>query len=198
MTTPTAPFDQKAFLDHHVIPVCKPLGLKLHSVLWNGSPPRDVLVFLLAGGVIPDHVDDGDDDGDNEWTQIARAAAAQVTAANANAGAGLVDPAAWPVAIKRLLDAGLRFDFTREPQTVPHDGGLIVIFGGDGAPLIGEAGMVSVRLWIKVGTVGLILQVGCKYSGALDAAAAVKAFFGLFDDQPVQVVAKFAAQFGAA
>jgi hypothetical protein len=152
-------FEQKTWLDAQVLPV---LGsddkLQIHSVLWNGSPPAEVLVFLLAPS-----------------------------------------SPTWGTHLKRLLDDGWRFDFLREAQVIKADAGLIHVFGGDGAPLFGKNGMVSARLYKKLEDgIGLILQVGHQHESGVDAAQAVKTFFGQFDQNALQVCASFAAPFGQA
>jgi hypothetical protein len=202
------PFSQKAWLDQHIVPLLAPLGLSLYSVLWNGNPPAEVLVFLLAGtqpapasnanadAAVEDDAEREPED-ESEWARVARAAAALSRATSAPV-MQLLDPGAWPIAVKALLDAGFKFDFTRDIQMVRTDNGIVPIFGGDGAPQIGKNAMASVRLWGKLESVAVILQIGCKYPTALDAAAAVKAFFGLYGDDPRVVCQKLAVPFGAA
>lgn len=165
-------FDKKKWLDTHCVPL---LGtgedkLSIYSALWNGDPPSEVLVFLLA----PE-----------------------------------AHASSWGLHVKRLLDDGWRFDFLREQALVKSDTGLIPIFGGDGAPLFGKDGMASVRLFRRIvderdevtgsrSGVSLILQVGAKFPSGIDAAAAVKGFFALFDQNALAVCQSFAAPFGAA
>ena len=152
-------FDQKAWLDANVLPV---LGtddrLAIYSALWNGAPPTEVLVFLLAHAA-----------------------------------------PAWGPHVKRLLEDGWRFDFLREAQVVKSEGGLIHVFGGDGAPLFGTNCMVSVRLFRKLEDgIGLILQIGCRHDNGTTAAQTIKDFFGQFDQDAMQVCSSFSAPFGAA
>jgi hypothetical protein len=204
-----ADFDLKKWLDEHVVPLTnKEPRLRIYSFIWNGNPPKEVLVWLLAGcepiaqppepAGVPDEVD------------------AQVKLIAEDMRAALAptefDESAWPRAVKRLLEEDdFRFDFLREQQMVKLENGLVPVFGGDGAPLFGKEGTASARLFRKMDDgIGLILQVGCHYPGTeataeLDAmnpgkhaAAAVKGFFALFDDNPMIVCQKFGAAFGAA
>jgi hypothetical protein len=113
----------------------------------------------------------------------------------------LSDPSpqsAWPKAAKHLIEAGFRFDFLREQQAIALEGGIFTAFGGDGAPLFNEEGTASVRLFKRVGAVNLILQVGCRYSDGIVAAAATKAFYGLFEESPLSVCQTYGATFGQA
>jgi hypothetical protein len=187
------PFEMKDWLDREVVPVLHN-DLKIYSFIWNGDPPKEILVWLLAEPRPP--------------ALPERPAPETVDAAvehigddmrNALADPPPFDAALWPAAVKRLLDAGFRFDFLREQQMVQLDGRLVPIFGGDGAPLFGQDGMVSVRLFRKTedGT-ALILQIGGRYPDGLGAAAAVKAFFGLFDRSAPEVCASFSTPFGQA
>jgi len=41
-------FDMKTWLDTHVVPLLAPHGLSLYHPFWNGVPPKEVLVILLA------------------------------------------------------------------------------------------------------------------------------------------------------
>lgn len=186
-------FDKKQWLDTHVLPLLKaePL-LHLISAFWNGLPPKDVLVFVgLPAATLDYHV----------GTAGLRSIVPHYEGPDITA----FDPTWWPFAVKRLLEQhGFVFDYTREVQMVKDpDGGphLIPLFGGDGSPVFGKNGMASVRLFkqIKEPTkVNLILQVGGLYEDGIAAAAAVKSLFGLFEDNPVAVVQKYAAPFGQA
>lgn len=153
-------FDIKAWVDQNVMRA-DVMGdgddrLTFHTVLWNGTPPKEILVFLLATKT-------------------------------------------WGLHVKRLLEGGWRFDFLRDHAVVQLDGTRTTLFGGDGAPFFDPAGMSSVRLWKKMddGT-QLILQVGAKWPSGPEAATAVKAFFGLFEQGPLEMVATYAATFGSA
>lgn len=146
-------FDMKAWLDQHVVPLLE--GLKIYHPFWNGVPPKEVLVILLA-------------------------------------------QQDWPQQVKRLLDAGFRFDFLREQQLIAMEGGTFHAFGGDGAPLFNQDGTASVRLFKRVEGIGLILQVGCQYGRADRAAAATKEFYGLFEESPLTVCQTFGVAFGDA
>lgn len=162
--TPSPSFDIKNFIDREVVQ-SGVLGsadganaLTIHSLLWNGNPPKEVLVFLVAGDAVP-----------------------------------------WGHHVKRLLESGWRFDFLRDLAVVVLEGKRVAIFGGDGAPYFDPSGQSSVRLWRKCDDGRqLILQVGAKWPSGTDAAAAVKAFFGLFESGPLEMVAKYAAPFGSA
>jgi hypothetical protein len=162
-------FEQKPWLDRNLIEAGV-LGeggrLHLHSVLWNGAPPKDVLVFLLAGAA----------DGDK-----------------------VVGDETWGSHIKRLLELGFRFDFLREAVAVKVDNQLVPIFGGDGAPIFGKNGVASVRLIKKLEDgIYLIVQVGAQFKDGIDAAQAVKAFFGQFGENAIQICQTYAAPFGLA
>lgn len=152
-------FERKRWLDDHVVPLLHPdPAASLYTVFWNGSPPREVLVFLLP-----------------------------------------VDTASWPQLAKRLLDHGFRFDYLRDIQLVELEGKRIPLFGGDGAPLFDKAGSASLRLFQKMPDgINLILHVGARYSTGIDAASAVKEFFGLFNGNPIQVCSSLSAPFGQA
>lgn len=196
-------FDQKAWIDAHVIPWLRPTRLSLYSVLWNHKPgepqPAAVVVFTLAGlspPPGPEANDNAPDPADDPWAQVARAAAAE-QAPPIN-GVAAADPAAWPIAGKQLLEAGFRFDYLREMQMVKTDHGLIQLFGGDGTPMPDKDGRVSMRLWRQIGPTQLIVVLGAKYASAPDGIAAIKSFFALFDGNAVDVAQKFAAPFGAA
>lgn len=43
-----ADFDMKAWLDQHVVPLLVDTALKIYHPFWNGMPPKEVLVVLLA------------------------------------------------------------------------------------------------------------------------------------------------------
>ena len=193
-------FEMKPWLDENVVPfLAGPPALRIYHPFWNGMPPADVLVVLMAGGESKDNCTrchqpkgqphKGADCGDG-----------------CTYGETEFDPTAWPAASKRLLaDSGFRFDFTREQIAITHDGGIFNAFGGDGAPVFSPDGMASVRLFKKASDgIGLIVQVACQYRpsdelGAGEhAAAATKAFYGLFDESPLEVCQKHGAIFGQA
>ena len=37
---------QKKWLDTNVVPLLKENSLRIHSFIWNGNPPKEVLVWL--------------------------------------------------------------------------------------------------------------------------------------------------------
>lgn len=167
---PLRAFDRKSWLDTHVVPLLhQEPPASIYTVFWNGAPPTEVLVFLLADTQVP-------------------ASAPDTPPA---------DP--WPRLVKRLLESGFRFDYLREIQLVQLEGKQVPLFGGDGAPLFDKSGAASARLFKKLedGT-NLILHIGHIYPTGLDAAVAVKSFFGLWDANPVDVCAQFSAPFGQA
>lgn len=169
------PFE-KRWLDDNVVPLLEPNKLTIYSFLWNGNPPEDVLVWLRS-------------------------------TCSVDLESGLdFDPLAWGESVKSLLDQGWRFDYQRDQLAVQVDGQIIKAFGSDGAPLLNQDGMASTRLFQKTdGGVNLILQIGCKFppgdniSAGVHAAAAIKGFFTLFEEEnALQVCAKYGAVFGAA
>ena len=171
---------KKEWLDNNVVPLLKENSLKIHSFIWNGNPPKDVLV----------------------WMRVTHPSMMRCEMETT-----YPEPSAWGETVKKMLEAGWHFDFTREQQLVVVNGQNIKAFGGDGAPLFSKDGMASVRLFKKTEDgVGLILQVGCQFwdcdehasPGAM-AAAAVKGCFAQFDtDNPMEVCAKYAVPFGQA
>lgn len=165
-------FDKKRWLDDHVLPSLQP----------DPTHPSLSLYAVFWNGHPPKDV--------------------LVFATAPPATTEPFDPLAWPSAVKRLLESGFVFDFTREQQMVKDPDGsarLIALFGGDGAPLFDKSGACSVRLFRKIEDGrNLILQIGCRYADGLDAAVAVKAFFALFDQNAMTVCQTFAAPFGQA
>jgi hypothetical protein len=169
-------FDMKRWLDTNVVPLTqRSPQSRIYSFIWNGNPPKEILVWLLAGDEPVDDVP--------------------------------FNPHAWPELVKRLIvEDDFRFDYLREQQMVQLENGLVPVFGGDGAPLISKEGMASARLFRKMDDgIALILQVGCQYppegemSAGQHASAAVKTFFGLFEDEnPLTVCSKYGALFGQA
>ncbi len=175
------PFDLKMFLDREIVEAGV-LGsredgtgekLTIYSGLWNGDPPKEVLVFLLAG-VKPGEPVNG-----------------RVT--------GPVET--WGAHVQRLLVCGWRFDFLREQVLIKTDGGMVPVFGGDGAPIFSKTGMASVRVYKKLesGCV-MIVQVGAQFADGIAAALAVKTFFGQFgsDANAIQICQTYGAVFGQA
>lgn len=114
----------------------------------------------------------------------------------------LVTPAAWPAACQRLLEGeGFRFDFIRESEHGPSTPGQrpLLLFGGDGTPYANPEGMTMVRLWKRIDTVDLLLEVGAKHANGQQVADAFKAFFAQFQPLTVaEVYAKFKPPFGGA
>lgn len=192
-------FDMKSWLDDNVVPAINEKPLAIYSFIWNGNPPKEILVWLstlserckrcgtLRGEPSGEECAAQDCDWQPEATD-------------------------WAQAVKELLEDGWRFDYTREQQLVAIGNQTVKAFGGDGAPLFSPDGMASVRLFRKMedGT-GLILQVACKFwpleprdglpgmTPGEHAAWAVKGFFAQFQDgNPLEVCAKYGAQFGAA
>lgn len=211
-----ADFQMKKWLDDTVVPLTtKEPQLRLYSFIWNGNPPKEILVWLLAGSQ-PVGVDAGLEPptDDSFHHDVRRAADADpdpdkkpvADSIRANLEAVEFDPAAWPRAVKRLLEEdGFRFDYLREQQMVQLENGLVPVFGGDGAPIFGKEGTASARLFKKTEDgIGLIVQIGCHYPATDEhnpgrhAASAVKGFFSLFEDNPMVVCQKFGAPFGAA
>lgn len=103
----------------------------------------------------------------------------------------------WGPEVKRLLDLGFRFDFTRDVVAVEVDGNKMTLFGGDGTPFVAKDGRVSVRLFRKEENIGLILQVSCLRHAA-EAPTAIREFFALFDTNPIEVCSQYASPWGQA
>lgn len=162
------PFDVKAWLDANVIPV-----------LGEGDE-RLRFYSVLWNGDPPKEI-------------------LTFVLAGAETDGKLIGNDSWGLHVKRLLEAGWRFDFLREQAVVKMEGGLVPIFGGDGAPIFGKNGMASVRLFKKMDDgIASILQVGAQFKDGIDAAAAVKGFFGLFGEDAIKICHTYGAVFGAA
>jgi hypothetical protein len=196
------PFDMKKWLDFNVVPLIKEKPLKIHSFIWNGNPPKEVLVWLKTEAKVCSrcHLP--------EAVPPVRGIDCAHTGCNYQPA-----PAAWGQALKELVELGFRFDFTREQQLITLGTGVVKAFGGDGSPLFNPEGMASARLFKKTEEdgVGLIIQVGCQFwplsgetpdahmSAGTHASSAVKGFFELFDtENPLEVCAKYGAVFGSA
>ena len=200
--TATTSFEMKNWLDKEVVPfLAGPPTLRIYHPFWNGMPPKDVLVVLMAGDESKDNCTRCHQPKGQPHRGIDCASDGCIY------GEKDFDPTAWPAAAKRLLaNDGFRFDFTREAIAITHDGGIFNAFGGDGAPVFSPDGMASVRLFKKTDGIGLIAQVGCLFwktdehaSSGIMAAAAVKGFFEQFDtENPMEVCAKYAVPFGQA
>ena len=160
-------FHMKAWLDEHVVP--RMSALRIYSCLHRGTPPTDILVWLIAGPVPGQpHRDD-------------------------------FDPKAWPLGVKHLIDEGFRFDYTREAALIKVDDKVITMFGGDGTPLVTSDCVASVRLFQpQEDGVRLLLHVACRYPAGADAVAAIKGLFGLFPNEPMEVIQSFGTRFGQA
>lgn len=216
-----ANFDKKEWLDKHVVPLLAGNPpLRIYHPFWDSLPPKNALVILMAGeppsnpsctrcgcpkAGIPgrklcEHTEACDCPRSSSPVKGLECASAGCTYDDD------FDPAAWPRAVKRLLDKhDFRFDFTREQIAITFEGGLFNAFGGDGAPLFSPDGMASVRLYRKVDDgIGLIAQIACSYkataklSAGEHACAATKAFFALFEENPLEVCQKYGALFGQA
>lgn len=195
-----ASFEMKEWLDQHVVPLKNKSPLsRIHSFIWNGSPPKEILVWLLCGDqhFVPTSRACG------KSTELAERAIKQPEQPEKPA----FKPHDWPDLLRRLLDKDeFRFDYLREQQMVAIGDGLVPVFGGDGAPLFSKDGMASARLFRKMEDgICLILQLGCKYpktdelTPGMHASSAVKAFFKLFgDENPLTVCSKYGAVFGQA
>jgi len=198
-----ANFDQKKWLDDHVVPLLQGNPpLSIYHPFWNGSPPKDVLVLLLA-----------EEDPRCTRCHIPKSRPERGIECGIPGCNFEFDSTAWPRAVKRLIDDhDFRFDFTREQIAVRMDQGLLNLFGGDGAPLFNPEGMASARLFRKEPDgIGLIVQIACRYPGTTQAgdapreltpgehaAAATKAFYALFEENPLEVCQKYGALFGQA
>jgi hypothetical protein len=190
---------KKKWMDDNIVPLLKENSLEIHSFIWEGNPPKEVLVWLRTFPFTTDkctrcHLRRG------EGVRGIECALPGCTYGTER------DPLRWASTIKNLLEAGWRFDFTREQVLVVVNNQNIKAFGGDGAPLFSPEGLASVRLFQKTEDgVGLIIQIGCHFWETPDhespgkmAAAAVKGFFALFEtDNPMEVCAKYAVPFGA-
>lgn len=190
------PFDMKKWLDFNVVPLIKEKPLKIHSFIWNGNPPKEVLVWLKTELKVCKRCHNP------EASPPVRGVECAGPSCNYQP-----DPMDWGNAVKELLEAGFRFDYTREQILVTLGSGMVKAFGGDGSPLFNQEGMASARLFRKTeddGT-GLIIQLGCQFwpiegaTAGTHASSAVKGFFDLFEtENPLEVCAKYGAVFGAA
>lgn len=194
-------FNMKKWLDREIVPLLAgPPPLRIYHPFWNGMPPKDVLVVLMAGGETQDNCIRCHQPKGIEVKGI------DCAATGCTYGTGEFEPSAWPAATKRLLsENGFRFDFTRDQLVINYEGGVFNAFGGDGAPLFNQEGMASARLFKKASDgIGLIVQVACQYKPTAElgagehAAAATKAFYGLFEESPLEVCQKYGAIFGQA
>lgn len=172
----------KEWLDQNLIPLLTgPPPMRLHSFIWKGDPPDEILVWLLADGRTPKAQK-------NDQGEIAPSLE------------GDFDPDAWPASVQRLLThESFGLDYTRESIMVQLAGGLVPVFGGDGSPLFGPSGMASVRLYKKFPDgVGLILQLGCQYQDGTSAAIAVKGLYQQLGTNPLELAQQFGAPWGQA
>jgi hypothetical protein len=194
-------FDKKEWLDKHVVPLLAgPPSLTIYHPFWNGIPPKDVMVVLMAGEVLAAKCSKCHTPRKDAPTKGLDCAQTGCTYESS------FEPTAWPAAIKRLLDDHkFRFDFTRDHQAIPFDGGMFNAFGGDGSPVYDKTGLARCRLFRKAEDgIPLIVEVSCKYRptdelGAGEhAAAATKAFYGLFEESPLEICQKYGAIFGQA
>ena len=177
-------FEMKKWLDQNVVPLTrKHVPSKIHSLIWKGTPPDEILVWLLTG-----------DDQEATATE---------------GGSTPFNPKFWPTLVHKLIvEDGFRFDYLREHVTVPVNGEAVSAFGCDGAPLVGKNGMASVRVYRKMDDgIGLILQIGSKYPGvpelkyepAKAAAQGIKDLFARFEGvDPLEVCSQYSVAFGAA
>ena len=205
-----AAFKMKEWLDTNVVPLLS-TDLKIYSFIWNGDPPKQILVWLVAACCPLARTGAAGPDAARERALVGQTLQGEAASTRAAGDDELAepepfDPAQWPRAAHDF-----RFDYLREQQMVQLESGLIPIFGGDGAPLFGKEGTTAVRLFKRMDDgIDLILQVGCLYpastagadapalSPGQHAAAAVKGFFGLFDVPALEVCQKFSAPFGQA
>lgn len=92
----------------------------------------------------------------------------------------------WPAHVKRLLDQeNIYWDFMREFQKAVVHGEAKMLFGGDGSPFLHDNGMVSCRLFTKIGDVGTIMEIGCDHKNKLLAQQDVKDLYKRFEDEGV-------------
>lgn len=192
-------FEMKEWLDQHVVPLTQSdPPLRIYSFLWNGDPPKEILVWLLAG--LPAPLAPTGDFDETDCPDKPDIPATGLPEAGAD-----FDVTAWARAAKHVVDAGFRFDHTREQQMVQVEGGLVPVFGGDGAPLFGKGGLASLRLFRKMDDdIALIVQIACQFPGSdalsagQQAAAACKEFYALFNESPLDVIRVHGAVFGQA
>ena len=109
----------------------------------------------------------------------------------------------WPQHVRRLLkDHDFCWDFMRELNKAVVEGEARIIFGGDGSPFIGDNGMVSCRVFKKLGAVEFVLEVGCHKDNKLLAGEEVKKLYELFDEldslNVYEVAVEYTPKFGAA
>jgi hypothetical protein len=188
---------KKEWLDFNVVPLLKENHLQIHSFIWNGNPPKEVLVWLRTDPIMSH---------DCTRCHIPRDRPEKgVDCMTAGCSySEKKEPCYWAMAVKNLLENGWTFDYLREQQIVMIEQGRISAFGGDGAPVFNPEGEASVRLTRKTEDgVSLILEIGCQFwpvdglDAGKHAASAVKGFFAQFDtENPLEVCAKYAAPFG--
>lgn len=171
-----ASFDMKKWLDTNVVPLTQQEPhSKIYSFIWNGNPPKEILVWLIVESEPTEEAPFAA----GAWPELVRR---------------LIKDNGFRFDFLREQQM-----VQLEDGLVPVFGGDgAPLFGKEGMAtsrlfLKGEDG------------ISLILQVGCNYPAKDDlspgqhASAAVKGFFGLFgDEDPLTVCSKYGAVFGQA
>lgn len=169
-------FEMKKWLDENVVPLTKRQPQSsIYSFIWNGNPPKEILVWLL----VENEPTDEKPFSPAAWPELVRRL--------------LVDDGFRFDLLREQQMVQL------ENGLVPIFGGDgAPLFGKEGMAS-------SRLFRKTDDGISLILQVGCKYppsgemTGGQHASAAVKGFFSLFgDEDPLTVCSKYGAVFGQA
>lgn len=163
-------FDRKRWLDDNVVPLLhQDPPASIYTVFWNGAPPKEILVLLLAGK--------GTDDGitavpDEAWPQLVKRLLV----------AGFTFDFLRDV--QPVVHEGKKL--------VLFGGDGAPFFDKSGYV------SARLHKKLETGE-SLILQIGHKYDDGVAAALAVKTFFAQWDAKnPFDVCAEFSAPFGQA
>jgi len=162
-------FDMKKWLDENIVPLThKTPKTFIYSWLWNGNPPKEILVWLMVG---PKEGEEEQLDN-KDW---------------AGAAKRMLEEEDFYFDFTREAQL-VRLE----------SGKVVNIFGGDGAPLFNPEGAAALRLFKKVGDIQLIIQLGCKFPDGKVAAAATKGFYESFDKPALEVISEFTSPWGMA
>lgn len=162
-----ADFNLKKWLDDRVVPLLV-RELRIYSFFWNGSPPKDVCVFLVAG---PSEKEPEQPLDKSAW------------------------PEATHELIQRgfRFDA-----LREPQVVHQNDQKFALFGGDGAPLINEDRVASARLLRREDDGINLILNVVCRYASATDAAQAVKQFFALFGKDPFTVLEEFGTRFGAA